>query len=144
MFTPAGRRYKQLAVVNGNSHNQVTFLPTANVKVKGAGHWKRGKEVSIALKPYETYLVKSKRTLTGTQIHSQRPVAVFSGHQCLALYKTCDHVYKQMPPLSQLGKEYMVPTTVSVRAKSTAFIIASEDNTEVTLYRGKGTEKRLG
>ncbi|KAK0155591.1 IgGFc-binding protein [Merluccius polli] len=142
VFTPAGGSlHKLLAVVNGNSHNQVTFLPAANIKVKGAGHWKRGKGVSIALKPYETYLVRSKNTLTGTQIHSQQPVAVFSGHRCLALYKKCDHLYKQMPPLSQLGKEYMVPTTTSVHAKSTAFIIASEDNTEVTLYRGKGTQK---
>lgn len=135
---------KLLAVVNGNIRNKVTFLPATNFRAKSLGRWKRGKEVTIDLKPYETYLIRSRQTMTGMQIKSQKPVAVFSGHQCLSLYSRCDHVYKQLPPVSQLGEEYLVPTTMHKLAKSWAVIVATEDNTQVTLYKGKGTQKRLG
>ncbi|KAJ3598008.1 hypothetical protein NHX12_001523, partial [Muraenolepis orangiensis] len=131
VFTPGGRSMdKLLAVVNGNRPNRITILPARHVPIKGAGRWRRGKNVIIDLKPYETYLVRSRRTLTGTQIQSKVPVAVFAGHQCLTLRSKCDHVYKQLPPLSQLGTEYMVPTTLCGRAKSWAVIITTEDNTQ--------------
>ncbi|CAL8248394.1 unnamed protein product [Lota lota] len=136
VFTPEGNPYdKLLAVVNGNSHNKVTFQTTVNV----LGFWQHKKETTIAMTPYETYLFRSTETLTGMQIKSQNPVAVFSGHQCLGT--PCGHLYKQLPPLSQLGKEYMVPSTMSDLAESWVHVIATEDNTEVSLHRGKSTEK---
>lgn len=145
VFTPAqGSPDKLLAIVNGDSHNQVTLMPATTVRVKAAGKWRRGKGVSVDLKPYETYLVRSRHTLTGIQVTSRQPVAVFAGHQCLALVSKCDHLYKQLPPLSQLGTEYMVPTTLAYGSKSWAYIVAAEDNTEVTVYKGKGSKKRLG
>jgi len=145
VFTPSqGPLDKLLAIVNGDSHNQVTLMPATTARVKAAGKWQRGKRVSVDLKPYETYLVRSRDTLTGTQVTSRQPVAVFAGHQCVSIGSTCDHLYKQLPPLSQLGTEYMVPTTLGYGAKSWAYIVAAEDNTEVTVYKGKGSKKRLG
>ena len=142
VFTPAGGTLeKQLAVVNGNSPNKVTFQPTTNVKVEGLGLWKGGSAMTFALKPYQTFLVQSFSTLTGMQIKSQKPLAVFFGHKCYGA--PCDHLYKQLPPVSQLSKEYMVPPGMKSPAESWVEVVATEDNTEVSVYRGKGTEKRL-
>lgn len=98
VFTPSQAPYDKLvALVNGDGHNQVTMA-----YYKSAG---KAQIVNVALKPYETYLVRSGKTLTGMQITSKRPVAVFAGHQCLSMNAPCDHVYKQLPPVSQLGTE---------------------------------------
>ena len=94
----------------------------------------------MALEPYQTVLVQSGHTLTGMQIKSQQPVAVFAGHQCYG--SPCDHLYKQLPAVSQLGREYMVPPGMKSPAKSWVTVVATEDNTEVFVHRGKGTKKR--
>ncbi|XP_059921972.1 IgGFc-binding protein-like [Gadus macrocephalus] len=140
VFTPAGGPLeKELAVVNGNSPNKVTFRPTQNVQAKGLGLWNGGRETTIALKPYQTFLVQSLSTLTGMQIKSQKPMAVFSGHRCYG--SPCDHLYKQLPPVSQLGTEYMVPPGMKSPAQSWVSIVTTEDNTEVSVDNGKVTAK---
>lgn len=146
VFTPSGGMSymdRLLAVVNDNSHNQITILPGANMLLRGGTRWRRGKAVTITLAPYAPYLVRSHKTLTGTRIQSRQPVAVLADHQCLSLGSKCEHVYKQLPPVASLGKEYMVPTTGSCQAKNWAVIVAAEDNTEVTLHKGQYSIKQL-
>ncbi|XP_051263188.1 IgGFc-binding protein isoform X2 [Dicentrarchus labrax] len=145
VFTPSGSiKYmdRLLAIVNGNSYNQITILPGADVLLRGGSRWQRGKAVTVILAPYASYLVRSHKTLTGMRIQSQNPVAVLAGHQCLSLGLKCEHVYEQLPPLASLGKEYMVPTTSNCKAINWAVIVATEDNTEVTLHKGKLLNKQ--
>ena len=144
-FTPVGGIFdKLLAVVNGNSPNSITFRHKHDVQVKGLGFWKGGRDITFSLQPYQTLLLAAppkQPTLTGLQIKSQRPVAVFAGDHCHGL--PCDHVYKQLPPVSQLGREYLVPPGMNSPAKSWVTVVATEDNTEVSVHRGKGIGKRL-
>ncbi|XP_035527995.1 IgGFc-binding protein-like [Morone saxatilis] len=145
VFTPSGsikHMDRLLAIVNGNSYNQITILPGADLYLRGGSRWQRGKAVTFILAPYESYLVRSHTTLTGMRIQSQNPVAVLAGHQCLSLGSKCEHVYEQLPPLASLGKEYMVPTTSNCKATNWAVIVATEDNTEVTLHKGKLLSKQ--
>ena len=74
-------------------------------------------------------------------IKSQKPLAVFFGHKCYGA--PCDHLYKQLPPVSQLSKEYMVPPGMKSPAESWVEVVATEDNTEVSVDNGKVTAKRL-
>ncbi|XP_028436614.1 IgGFc-binding protein [Perca flavescens] len=104
VYTPTGgvsNMDSLLAIVNGNSQNQITILPGGDV------------------------------ALRGTRIRSQQPVAVLAGHQCLSLGYACEHVYEQLPHVASLGKEYMVPWTGSSKATNWAVIVAAEDNTEL-------------
>uniref|UniRef100_A0A4W6EU93 VWFD domain-containing protein n=1 Tax=Lates calcarifer TaxID=8187 RepID=A0A4W6EU93_LATCA len=140
VYTPSGGpgcMDKLFAIVNDNSYNKITIIPSATVKLRGSVVWKRGKAVTITLAPYASYLVRSHATLTGTQIQSQHPVAVLAGHQCLSMGFKCEHVYEQLPPVARLGKHYLVPMTGSCRTSNWAVIVAAEDNTVVTLHKGK-------
>ncbi|XP_040900961.1 IgGFc-binding protein-like [Toxotes jaculatrix] len=145
VYTPEGgikSMDKLLAIVNGNSHNQITIIPGADVLLRGQNRWQRGKAVTFTLAPYASYLVRSHTTLTGTRIRSQQPVAVLAGHQCLTLGVKCEHVYEQLPPVASLGKQYMVPTTGTCKTTNWAVIVAAEDNTEVTLHKGVHSQKQ--
>ncbi|XP_071324408.1 IgGFc-binding protein-like [Trachinotus anak] len=136
VYTPSGKSDKLLAIVNGNSHNKITITPRTNLRLKKGYRWLRGKPVTIDLAPYASYLLQSPNSLTGTRVQSQKPVAVLAGHQCLVLVRTCEHVYEQLPPVASLGKEYLVPTPLSSKAKSWAKIVAAEDNTKVEMLLG--------
>uniref|UniRef100_A0A8C9YAT7 VWFD domain-containing protein n=1 Tax=Sander lucioperca TaxID=283035 RepID=A0A8C9YAT7_SANLU len=146
VYTPTGSVPSMdslLAIVNGNSQNQIIIVPGADVSLRGGSRWQCGTAVTINLAPYASYLVRSHTTLTGMRIRSQQPVAVLAGHQCLALGHTCDHVYEQLPHVASLGKEYMVPWTGSSKATNWAVIVAAEGNTEVTVHKDHNLEKQL-
>ncbi|XP_037310078.2 IgGFc-binding protein [Pungitius pungitius] len=130
------------AIVNGNNQNQITIIPDANVRLTGGTRWQRGTAVTIVLAPYASYLVRSRNSLTGTQIRSQQPVAVLAGHQCLSLGGRCEHVYEQLPTVASLGMEYIVPRASNGRATNFAVIVAVEDNTVVTLQRSLHSSKQ--
>ncbi|XP_056237753.1 IgGFc-binding protein-like [Seriola aureovittata] len=139
VYTPSIGSKKVLAIVNGNSRNQITITPRTNVLLKARA--RRGRAVTITLEPYATYLVQDTKTLTGTRVQSQKPVAVLAGHQCLKMWHTCEHVYEQLPPVASLGKEYLVPMTATKVMRSLAVIVAAEDNTEVKLLSGRHSSK---
>nr|XP_057909028.1 IgGFc-binding protein-like [Doryrhamphus excisus] len=145
VFTPQGGTKcmdKLLAIVNGDSPNQITIIPSADVSLRGGGQWRHGKAVTFTLAPHASYLVRSHNAWTGL-VRSQLPVAVLAGHQCLAMGLGCEHIYEQLPPVASLGKNYMVPTTGSCHATNLAVIVAAEDDTELTLNGGhRATRKQ--
>lgn len=77
--------------------------------------------------------ISSKNDLTGSLIVSNKPIAVFSGHQCANVpvaVGTCNHLVEQLPPISSWGKQFYVGQFKG-RSKSTYRIIANENNTVV-------------
>ena len=145
VYTPTGdgkTKDKLFAIVNGDSLNKITIIPGADVSFGFWNSWTKNKAVIITLKPYASYLVRSGTSLTGTQIQSQQPVAVLAGNQCLRKGRKCDHVYEQLPPVARLGKEYVVPMSSS-KATNWAVIVAAEDNTKVTVRKGKRSVEKL-
>ncbi|XP_068280828.1 IgGFc-binding protein-like isoform X2 [Nyctibius grandis] len=47
--------------------------------------------------------------MSGTRIVAQKPVAVFTGHTCLARFSHCDHLVEQLQPVSTWGTTFIVP-----------------------------------
>ncbi|XP_029360767.1 IgGFc-binding protein-like [Echeneis naucrates] len=139
VYTPRWKGKKLSAIVNGNDINLITITPVANGLVNNK-RWSRGRPVTIILKPYASLLIRNNNDLTGTRIRSQNPVAVLAGHMCLSLVRTCEHVYEQLPPVANLGKEYLVPMTGMTKATSFAVIVATVDNTDVVLL-GQGKQQ---
>jgi hypothetical protein len=78
--------------------------------------------------------------LTGTTIESDRPIAVFAGHDCAQVpagFIACDHIEDQLWPDEALGRSYViVPLYVQAgapRVPTIARIVATVDGTEITL-----------
>lgn len=71
--------------------------------------------------------------LTGSLVVANKPIAVFSGHQCAYVppkVKSCNHLIEQLPPVPALGKHYYLGK-LKERSKYTFRVIASEDQTRV-------------
>ena len=74
--------------------------------------------------------------LSGTYVDADKPVALFSGAECINIpypQGYCDHIEEQLMPLSTWGTEY-VGARHPPRASESAFwrVIAAEDGTVIT------------
>ena len=104
----------------------------------------------ITLNKGEAYLVQAKITranlktdLTGSEVHSDKPVAVFAGHQRSALPNDSiysnpsrDYLLEQMPPLISWGQnalliQFVQPESVTKVKNDLYRILAANDNTEL-------------
>ncbi|XP_017564176.2 IgGFc-binding protein-like [Pygocentrus nattereri] len=137
VFTPDGGPMKKIvAIVNGKEANTVDILPYSDLMLNSMKHLQRSVKTTISLSPYQVYLLRSEKTLTGTRIESKLPLAVLSGHECLSIIGTCEHVYEQLVAVEALSNEYMIPAMHFLIGKDTANVVAVEDNTDVTVFQG--------
>lgn len=106
---------------------------------------------TIIMQHGETYLIQAEITpknlrgdLTGSKIVSNKPIAVFAGHQRALLpveYRSYgissrDHIVEQMPPLSAWGKSailtpYPQPFGITYVGNDLYRVLAAFDSTEV-------------
>ena len=117
-----------------------------------------GDIINITLNRLQTfYVYLITNDLSGSLIESNKPIAVFSGTDCAFIPKNvgvCNIIESQMTPVSQWGKNYIVPNTypgqchvrifafynashISINAKfnlSSNITINSGDFWETTLY----------
>lgn len=113
--------------------------------------------VTITLQQGETYLVQAKISetnlrpdLTGSKITSDKPIAVFAGHQRALLpveFRTGsftssrDHLAEQMPPVSSWGNNailtpYPQPAGITKFGNDLFRVLAAYDSTEI-YYQGE-------
>ncbi len=126
----------QFAVIATEDNTTVTINPSARTQ----GGKPKGKPFTVTLNRGESYQVipdfevRSSSDLTGSTIDSDKPVAVFSGHNCAYVpdrgYKACNILVEQMPPVRSWGRQFFVGTLAG-RASSVIRVLANEDGTEV-------------
>ena len=90
----------------------------------------------FALETHETLSVTSHKDLTGTEIISNFPLAVYSGHACGNVPKGvhfCDYMIEQLPPIHSLGKEYIVSAFAGRRYGAYIKIIGAYNTTSVNI-----------
>lgn len=123
---------KEFAIVATESNTQVTITPhagTTDGKAKDVPYM-------ITLQEGETYQVMSKingSDFSGTRIQSDKPVAVFAGHQCINIQtgnKWCDHIVEQQMPVNMWGRQFALTKTYGQNGDR-VMVTAKEDNTEV-------------
>lgn len=136
-----GRTPSQFAVLAVEDGTRVYIDPSSNVK----GSRRR---IEVTLNAGQTYLVLADlstnafQDLTGSKILSDKPVAVFAGHQRSLIPRydntlnSRDHLYSQMRPDDTYGKKYIMtpfPGTTQTPNISTDVyrIIAIENGTTV-------------
>ena len=95
-----------------------------------------GSEYSFVINRLQTVIVESMGDLTGTKIVTNKPVSVFSGHECTTIPSGiggCDHLIEQVPPTIYWGKvHYIVP--IATRIAYTIKAVAVYDSTNVDIY----------
>jgi len=77
---------------------------------------------------------------TGVEVTTDKPVAVFSGHVCANVPvgdTACDHLVEQMPPVKNWGLTYVSMPLAERLGGDTYRVVASEDNTVLTINRGE-------
>ena len=107
--------------------DRLTDIPRSFVKV----------EEKIRLKPLnalETFRLASFEDLTGTKIESDKPLSVFSGHECADVpvgTKFCDHLVEQVPPTLTWGRSFLTGSWLFRLSGELYRVVASEPSTVV-------------
>ena len=109
----AGISSSLILIVGQHNDTVVTITPTQYVTIPDdlldpniQDFVRAGQSYTIRLDQLETYQISSNLDLTGSQIVSNNPLSVFSGHQCADVppgLVDCDHLFEQVPQTSTLG-----------------------------------------
>lgn len=141
--------YSAFYIVATENNTEVTITPSKDLY----GH-PQGTPFSITLNKGETYALRSKRKLSGdrpsgTLVTSDKPIAVTISDDSVLENASYDLIGDQMVPIENTGKEYIIPE-MHVNSVQTAYILATENNTEIysgfddaiiaTLNRGETIE----
>ena len=82
------------------------------------------------------YIAALVTDLTGTKVTSNKPISLFSGHECAFvpyLTESCDPLIEQMPPTKLWSTvHYFAP--IATRMSYTVKIVAAYDSTTVDIY----------
>ncbi|MEN1678275.1 MAG: putative Ig domain-containing protein [Planctomycetota bacterium] len=142
----------QFAVVATEDDTVVTITPTQATGSRAAGI-----PYSITLDRGQTYQLQNTSPtgdLTGTVVVSDRPIAVFSGHNCANVPTTstaCDHLVEQLPSTNTWGQAFVTAPLATRQMGDTFRILASTDDTSIfingelvtTINRGEFHEQLI-
>ncbi|MGE3309235.1 MAG: tandem-95 repeat protein [Limisphaerales bacterium] len=124
----------QFAIVATEDDTSVTIIPSRTV----LGHL-RNQPFVVPLKRGQTYQLRDPNDatadLTGTEVISDKPIAVFSGHQCANIESPsqmfCDHLVEQLLPVTAWGKIFhAVPLATRVNGDILR-ILGSKNDTKL-------------
>jgi hypothetical protein len=125
-------------VVATEDDTTVTITSTTNVPAgqNGMPALTAGVPTDVLLDRYDFLQVGSTSALTGSEVSSDKPVALFGGHSCANVPDTnvgaCDHVEEQIFPLETWGSNYVASRDPQRGVEPMRWrIVASEDNTTV-------------
>ena len=143
----------EFAVVATQDGTTVTINPTVTTN----GHT-AGTPYTVSLDQGHTYQLRNEDAhpadLSGSIVTSDKPIAVFGGHQCANIpmgYYACDHIVEELPPTSTWGKSFVTEPLATRTGGDTFRYLADTDNTTVqvngapvaTLNRGQLFEQIL-
>ena len=95
-----------------------------------------GREYSFVINRLQTIYIESLEDLSGTKIVTDKPVSVFSGHQCGNVpwnVVACSYLVEQIPPTALWGKVYYTAPLANKRSYSIK-VLAAYNSTTVDIY----------
>ena len=112
-------------------------LPSQGRVQYGDGKFYRdGQDINVTLNDLDVFQVLADSDLTGTTVTSSKPIAVFSGNDCAMvplLQQPCNHLVEQIPPVDHWGSEFITNPTPNSQGGDKFHIIASVQNTLVSV-----------
>uniref|UniRef100_A0A8C0GEC3 VWFD domain-containing protein n=1 Tax=Chelonoidis abingdonii TaxID=106734 RepID=A0A8C0GEC3_CHEAB len=104
--------------------------------------YKAGTKLVIPLGAYQAVQLQSRDDLSGTKIVSQNPVAVYSGHICVAKHTKCDYVSEQLLPVSSWGTTFIVPP-LSFQPKYDLVYVTASQHTRIDYQSGRARDTKV-
>ena len=95
-----------------------------------------GREYSFEINKFQTVYIETFTDLSGTKIATDKPVSVFSGHECVLIPRTtagCDHIVEQIPPTAVWGKVFYISPLLT-RRSYTIKTLAAYNHTDISFY----------
>ena len=95
-----------------------------------------GRQYHFVISRLQTIFIASIEDLSGTKIISDKPISVFSGHQCGNVpfnIEYCSHLMEQIPPTALWGRVYYTAPLVN-RTSYTLKVLAAYNSTVVNIY----------
>lgn len=93
--------------------------------------------IQVVLMKGQTYQVASLTTLSGTEVFSNEPIAMFQGNECVNIPDTsvaCDHIYEQAVPVKYWGTDFVaVPSDGRSGDGDFIRITSSQNNCDITI-----------
>ena len=135
----SGRYYDNVVLIVGTEDNtmmDLTVTQSVTVKINDTviSYLTGGRQYSFIVNRLQTVYIGSSSDLTGTRIITDKPVSVFSGHECgnvlPLLYSDCDYVIEQIPPTTYWGKTYYI-APLQGRSAHNIIVLAAYNSTEV-------------
>ncbi|XP_060560282.1 IgGFc-binding protein-like isoform X2 [Ruditapes philippinarum] len=99
----------------------------------------------VTLNRLDTYLVRRLNDLSGAVVFSNKPVAVFSGHEAGTSQTTCGHLeyfVEQLLPTKHFAQEFIVHP-VPPKSQYVVRIYSSSQNTSITFRDTTNQNKQL-
>lgn len=128
--------YSEFGIAATQNGTTVTITP----KVNAQGGRTAGVPYDVAMNQGDAYQLQaaaSNADLSGSVITSDKPIAVFAGHECANIpttsFSACDHVIEEMPPTSTWGTSFGTVPLKTRTGGDTVRVLASEDGTQVSV-----------
>ena len=132
--------YDSSILIVGTENNTLLKLTTTQSVDAAVGNTVTrlipGREYSFVINRLQTFYIGSLEDLSGTKIVTDRPVSVFSGHQCANVpwnVAACSHLIEQILPTELWGNVHYAAPFVDKRSY-TVKVLAAYNNTVVNIY----------
>ena len=113
---------------------------SANIRINNSANWTSiypGIVYSYEIQKQQIIYIAALTTdLTGTKVTSNKPISLFSGHECAFIpYETrsCDPLIEQIPPTYMWSTVHFL-APVSTRISYIVKIVAAYDSTTIKIY----------
>ena len=132
-----------LVGTENNTSLNLTITQSVNVSLGDTTYGLTpGRQYSFVINRLQTVYIESLKDLTGTKIVTNKPVSVFSGHECANIpYNQwgCGHVVEQIPPTILWGKVFYTAPLAN-RRSYTIKTIAAHNSTIMKIYCNNSAE----
>ena len=118
-----------------NTLMKLTVTQSVNINMS-IGTLIPGREYSFVINRLQTVYVRSLEDLSGTKIVTNKPVSVFSGHECGNVpwnVTACSYLIEQIPPAELWGNAYFTAPLAN-RPSYTIKLLAAYNSTIVNIY----------
>ena len=127
-----------IRVIASTDGTHLKVSPTQKaLAASGRISFEKDKEVEIVQHRLDTLTLISSDDLTGTVIRADKPIAVYSGHECgnVPVYiSSCSHLVEQIPPVRVWGYCYIASSFMGRQDGSYVKFVVAKDGTYVETY----------
>ena len=127
-----------ILVIASTDNTQLKVTPSQKTStVEGEISFEKEKEVVIVQHRLNTLTLTSSNDLTGTVIRTDKPIAVYSGHECgnVPVYiSSCSHLVEPMPPVRVWGYCYIATSFMGRLDGSYVKFVVAKDGTYIDAY----------